>query len=210
MKLFNIITIIAISLSLFSCNGGGKSNTQNAVEYGDDLRNAINDFENKRKNFSDKITDLVKNTDSELSKENPAVEKVAEDWEVKWKNIIAEFKIIESDFTKVGESSAVYFQRLEELSLSIKDEKIKVTEQTKNKKLKERWTETFKEAAASINKVRQILHEGNDFHKVLLAETIRGKIDKNIEALKSISKRARNILIELENFTAEGKKLVNA
>jgi len=203
-KLVFIVVLLAV---IVSCSNN-KSQTLKTVEYADSLRDAIEDFETKRKEFSEQITDIVENTDDKLSEDAPNLQEVAIDWEKKWEELITDFNTIEDNFTTVGNSSAIYFQKLEELAYSIKDDDIKQSELTKNAELKTRWTETYIEAAESINKIRSMLIDGSDYQKVLIASSVRQKIEENIVELKSISEKAILLLKELETFSLEGKKLV--
>ncbi|MBN2893119.1 MAG: hypothetical protein JXL97_14715 [Bacteroidales bacterium] len=210
MKSKNLLTILILGILIVgSFSNCKRSVTKKALTYGDNLKDAIENFENTRQDFAKEVTESVDNTSEDLSEENPDLPKVATDWESQWNSIQRRFKTLEEEFSDVGTKSEEYFTQLEELSSGITDEKIKSSELRKNKELKEKWTEAYIEATENIQKIRDVLREGNDFHRVLVASSIRQKIAENIIELQSISARAKTLMTELEQFTIEGKKLIS-
>lgn len=200
------ISALIVAALLFSC---GQSLTEKSLEYGDNLKQAIEKFENDRQQFAEEVSNAVETTSEDLKEENPDLPKVATDWEEEWNNIQSEFSDLEESFSLVGNSSQAYFDQLEELSAGINDEKIKNSELNKNRELKDKWTKAYLDASENIQKIREVLKEGNDFHRVLVASSIRQKIEANIHELNLISQRAKTLMIELEKFTIEGKKLIS-
>lgn len=203
-----IVAILGIAIvgGLTNCES---SMTKKALNYGDNLKDAIENFEETRKDISNQVVKSVDNTSNKLSEENPDLPEVAIDWESQWQSIQRKFETMQEEFSDVGNKSEDYFQQLEELSSGIEDETIKHAELQKNKELKNNWTKEYVEASNKIQELREILIEGNDFQRVLIASSIRQKIESNISELKSISKRAKSLMRELEKFTIEGKKLVD-
>lgn len=200
------ILLLILLVTITSCQ---KSLTKKSLSYGDNLKSAIENFEGARHEFAQNVTESVENTSANLSKENSELLEVAIDWEEKWNDIQNRFQKLEKEFSVVGQVSEQYFNQLHELSAGINDRKIKASEIQKNEALKNEWTVAFVKASNDIQKIRDVLIEGNDFHRVLVASSIRQKIETNIIELESISIRANNILNELEKFTIEGKKLVS-
>ena len=208
MKIINkIIALFLIVISTATFIGCQQSVTKKALNYGDNLESAIEKFEGARHEFAQGVTESVGNTSKNLSKENPDITEVALDWEKQWNNIQKKFQSLEREFSHVGQASEEYFNQLDELSLGIKNLKIKSTEIQKNKVLKREWTIAYIKASGDIQKIRDVLIEGNDFHLVLVASSIRQKIETNIHELDSISIRANSLMTELKEFTIEGKKL---
>jgi len=74
--------------------------------------------------------------------------------------------------------------------------------------LRRKWQTTYDEASVSVAKVTEVLESGNDFHMVLVASSIRMKLEKNVEELGNIAVQAKALLKDLEVFTEEGRKLV--
>lgn len=210
MKLKSFLAILILGIlivgSLSNCN---QSVTKKALNYGDNLKDAIEKFEGTRQDFAEEVAESVDNTSEKLSEENPDLPEVATDWESQWNSIQRKFQTLEDEFSDVGKKSEEYFNQLEELSSGINDESIKSSELRKNKELKNKWTEAYIEASDNIQKIRDVLIEGNDFHRVLVASSIRQKIEENIIELQSISARAKTLMAELEKFTIEGKKLIS-
>ena len=60
----------------------------------------------------------------------------------------------------------------------------------------------------SINKVTEVLEAGNDFHMVLVASSIRQKLEQNVEELSVIANQAKTLLGDLQSFTEAGRELV--
>lgn len=210
MKIKKLVTIAILGIAIV----GGFSNcqrsmTKKALNYGDNLKDAIENFEETRQEFSQQVAESVDNTSEKLSEKNPDLPEVATDWENQWNNIQRKFRTLEEEFSDVGQKSEDYFNQLAELSAGIKDESIKNSELRKNKELKNKWTEAYVDASNNIQKIREVLIEGNDFHRVLVASSIRQKIEANIMELQSISTRAKTLMTELEKFTIEGKKLIS-
>ncbi|MCR9286443.1 MAG: hypothetical protein NXI23_03530 [Bacteroidetes bacterium] len=52
------------------------------------------------------------------------------------------------------------------------------------------------------------MEAGNDFHMVLVASSIRQKLEQNVEELNVIAEQAKNLLGDLEAFTLAGRELV--
>lgn len=188
-----------------SCGNGG---TVKSIEYGDNLKEAIDSFEEKRKNFSEDVTDIVEDTDEKLSKKKPDLEDIATNWEKEWKDIHEEFQKLEEDFSEIGIHSLSYFDELKRIISEIRDTSLRKSEFAKNEELKKRWTIHFEEAEYNIEQVRNLLKSGNDFQRVLLAAHMRQQIEIDIEDLKQISARAKELLANLEKFTIEGKRLI--
>ncbi|NJK83494.1 MAG: hypothetical protein HC912_06390 [Saprospiraceae bacterium] len=143
----------------------------------------------------------------ELATENPNLEKASRDFEKEWRDIQSRYSKLKEDFQKVGESSTNYFTQLEELSSGIYNEKLRNEELAKNKELEQRWQKTYEQASINIEKVTSVLESGNDFHRVLVASSIRQKLDQNVEELNRIAAQAKELLSELEVFTEEGRKI---
>ncbi|MEM9849982.1 MAG: hypothetical protein AAF847_18980, partial [Bacteroidota bacterium] len=138
----------------------------------------------------------------------PDLPKVSKDFEKEWTSIQNRYDKLKKDFDKVGESSAAYFGQLNELSGNIGNETLRKEELAKNKSLRQKWDKTYQEAAVNIDKVTTVLEEGNDFHMVLVASSIRQKLEQNVGELSRIAEQAKALLSDLEVFTEEGRKLV--
>ena len=57
-------------------------------------------------------------------------------------------------------------------------------------------------------KITEVLKSGNDFHMVLVASSIRQKLEQNVDELKIIATQAKTLLADLEAFTMAGRELV--
>lgn len=182
--------------------------TKTAIKHGDVLKSSIEDFEKNRQKLSESLIENLEKAGSELAAENPNLQKVSKDFEKEWSDIQARYKKLKDDFEKVGESSTAYFQQLNELSGQIRNEALKTEELAKNKELEARWNTTYQEASVNVEKVTTVLEAGHDFHMVLVASSIRQKLEQNVEELNRIAVQAKELLADLESFTQEGRKLV--
>ncbi len=201
--------ILIFSLFALSMLAGCKERvTKKALASGDKLRHSIEDFEGNRAKLSMSVINSLSVTEKKMAEPKPDLPKVAKDWEKDWNDIQSRYNKMKSDFEDVGKSSDAYFKQLDDLSGSISDQKLRASELAKNKQLHDSWSETYKEAAVSVAKVSKVMAEGHDFHMVLVASSIRQKLEKNVIELKAISEQAKALLKELESFTVEGRKLV--
>ena len=123
-------------------------------------------------------------------------------------NVLSDRKGFKSDFEKVGTTSEAYFAKLDELVNNINKESLRNTELAKNDVLRQKWDKSYQEAAVSIEKVTQVLEAGNDFHMVLVASSIRQKLEQNVGELNLIAAQAKELLGDLEAFTMAGRELV--
>ncbi len=203
-----ILTVALLSLLVFSFSACKWKTTKQSIKYGDVLKSSIESFEKNRQRFSERVVSSLETAGKELAAENPNLEKASKDFEKEWRDIQSRYNKLKDDFQKVGKSSTNYFTQLEELSSGIKNEKLRNEELAKNKQLQERWQKTFEQASINIEKVTAVLESGNDFHRVLVASSIRQKLDQNVEELNRIAAQAKELLAELEVFTEEGRKLV--
>ncbi len=203
-----IATLALFIIIVFSVSSCKWKTTKQSIKYGDVLKSSIESFEKNRQRFSERVVSSLETAGKELATENPNLEKASKDFEKEWRDIQSRYKKLKEDFEKVGKSSTDYFSQLEELSSGIYNEKLRNEELAKNKELEQRWQKTYEQAAINIEKVTSVLESGNDFHRVLVASSIRQKLDQNVEELNKIALQAKELLAELEVFTEEGRKLV--
>ncbi len=192
-------------LTLTSCKW---DTTKGALKHGETLKASIESFEKNRKKLSTKLVSTLEEAEESLSEENPDLPAVSKDFEKEWTTIQNRYSKLKKDFEKVGQSSSDYFNELNTLSNSISKESLKQDELRKNKELKMTWDKSYREAEVSINKVTTVLESGNDFHMVLVASSIRQKLEQNVNELKVISDQAKALLQDLELFTQAGRDLV--
>ena len=203
-----IISGMVIMLLLIAGTGCRQSMTEKSLNYGDNLKNAISDYEHSRQKFSQEVNESISSTNKKLEKEDPKLSEVAHDWEKRWDEVHKSFNRLQENFSEVGKSSQKYFEKLQELSSGIENDSLRRAELSKNRRLKEKWTNAYEEASKNFDKIRKVLKEGNDYQRVLVASSVRQKIEKNIAELDKISIKANKILKELKTFTIEGKKLI--
>jgi len=182
--------------------------TKGALKHGETLKASIESFEKNRKKLSTKLVSTLEDAEASLSEENPDLPEVSKDFEKEWTTIQNRYAKLKRDFEKVGQSSDNYFNELNTLSNNISKEELKRDELRKNKELKMTWDKSYREAQVSINKVTSVLESGNDFHMVLVASSIRQKLEQNVNELKVISEQAKSLLQDLEMFTQAGRELV--
>ena len=201
----NILFLSIISICLLGCRA---KTTNQAMKKGEVLKSSLESFEKNRSKLSTKVVESLEDAEKSLTTENPDLPKVSKDFEKEWRGIQKRYGKLKSDFEKVGKSSDEYFLQLNELSSNINSEKLKATELAKNEELKNRWQKTYDDAAVAVGKITGVLEAGNDFHMVLVASSIRQKLEQNVDELKVMAEQAKSLLKDLEVFTAAGRALV--
>lgn len=201
---------IALLLGIFLINriGCRTHTTRNALQQGDRLKASIESFEKNRSKLSEKVIKSLEKAEDELTADDPNLAKAAKDFEAEWTGIQNRYRSLKKDFENVGQSSTDYFNKLEELSSSITNVSLRQQELSKNVALKSRWQETYQQAAVNIEKVETVLEAGHDFHMVLVASSIRQKLEQNVDELNRIAEQAQQLLSDLEAFTQAGRALV--
>jgi len=201
LKLFSLFIILIIS----SCN---RSETEKTTVYADDLRNAIDLFEQNRVDFSEDVSDIVEITDKKLSKDEPNLVKISKEWEEKWLEITEKFNALNEEFINISEKSAPFFNALDTIVLGINDAELRKSQINSNNILKEKWQTNYDIAQTTMNQIEKLIGKGNDYSRVLIATSIRQALEENIEELKTISESAKSLLAELQKFSLEGKKII--
>ena len=200
-----ILLALTILLIVPACKW---NNTRTALKHGENLKSSIESFEKNRQKLSAKLVSSLEDAQQELTKEDPDLPKVSKDFEKEWTSIQGRYNNLKKDFESVGTSSNNFFAKLDELSNNINKESLRNEELGKNRELKIKWDQSYKEAAVSIDKVTQVLEAGNDFHMVLVASSIRQKLEQNVAELDLIAAQAKELLGDLGAFTQAGRELV--
>lgn len=207
-KTSHTLLIFTFALILVSCGDKDALTSRNVFEYGDNLEDAISDFETSRTSVSGTIEESTSSIAKTLSTATPNIRKVSKEWEDDWQDAKNEFLDLEKSFSIVGKTSKQYFDKLTQIQDAILNTKLQNSEKIKNKKIKASWTKAYSSASKSIKQLSTIIKDGDDFHKVLLGASLREKLVQNIDELKKISKRASALLKNLKQLTIEGEKLV--
>lgn len=204
------ITCLAsfLAFALINCGGKKEQTTSDKVlEFANQLVKVIDEFEVARSKVLSVINESATNMEKYLAG-NLSTKDKADSYEKDWKKLATEVKTMESNFNAIHRSSRAYFNQLYSLNESISSDELRKKEQEKNMVLRKRWDKVYSKADTEVKKIRKVLQEGNDFHKVLLASVMRAKIADNISQMKDISSRARKILTELSRFSIEGKRIL--
>jgi len=203
----NILGLLLMAIIILpACKN---NTTKNAMKHGERLKASINAFEDNRQKLSVKLVSSLENAEQKLTEEDPDLPKVSKDFEKEWSSIQKRYKGFKSDFDKVGTTSTDYFAKLDELVNNINKESLRNQELEKNAVLRQKWDSSYNEAKVSIEKVTQVLEAGNDFHMVLVASSIRQKLEQNVGELNLIAAQAKELLADLEAFTMAGRELVD-
>lgn len=201
------LAILICSLLLITSSCKWKE-TKSALKHGDVLKSSIEDFEKNRKKLSSKLVSSLENAEKDLTTEDPDLPKASKDFEKDWTSIKSRYDDMRKKFDDVGKNSENYFTKLDELSNNINNESLRADELAKNKALRAKWDKTYREAMVSVNRVTEVLEAGNDFHMVLVASSIRQKLEQNVDELGLIADQAKALLSDLEAFTLAGRELV--
>ncbi len=203
-----IKNFIVIGMIYIVSSGCSMSRTDKTGEYGDSLEKAIESFEKSRIKTGKGISETIEPSLKVLARKKPNLRFIGNHWEKKWAEVRKEVRLLQINFAEVGNTSRAYFDKLNEIAHSITDENLKNAELEKNRVLKSSWADAYQEANMEIERIEELMIEGDDFHKVVLGNMLRVLLKDNIEDLKRISESARNILDDLERLTIEGRKLV--
>ena len=201
----SILFILVLALVLPACKW---KTTKNALKHGEALKSSIESFEKNRQKLSAKLVTSLETAQTELTSEKPDLVEVSKDFEKEWTDIQSRYSSLRKDFDRVGTSSTDFFAKLDELSGNIQKESLREQELGKNQELRMKWDRSYQEASVSIDKVTQVLEAGNDFHMVLVASSIRQKLEQNVDELNVIAAQAKELLGDLEAFTLAGRELV--
>lgn len=198
-----LVLILIIALSKHN------TRTKKYLEYGQDLKESIEDFETNRKEFTDELKTVTVQTSEEFAEGGKHVSEIAENWDERWSDLTGRLNKLKKDFSDVGKSSGKYFTNLEELIAGIRDDGLRREEIRRNEEVHNQWSRAYRDAAQSLTKIEEVMYEGNDFYKVLVASSIRQQVRSDIKELESITLKALALLDELKEFSEEGKKLIN-
>ena len=205
-KHISLLMVCMIGLMIFtSCKD---RTTRAALKHGDILKSNLDSFDKNRMKLSANLVESLEEAGESLLTESPDIPQVSKDFEKEWRGIMNRYDKLKKDFQSIGESSNAYFEELNTLSGSINNADLRKSELEANRALEVKWKATYDEADKAIKKVTTVLEDGNDFHMVLVASSIRQKLEQNVEALKNMSVQAKLLLADLEVFTDEGRKLV--
>lgn len=210
MKFKALLSFVLLFCFLFfiGCQEKNPLSSRTVIEYGDNLEDAINEFEDSRTEVSKSISQSTTIVNETLSDDSPNIRQASQDWERDWNNANNEFNHLETTFSTVGTTSKAYFDKLTEIQMGIQNKQLQRSEEKKNKEIKDSWTKAYTEASQSIQNLKAIISDGNDFHKVLLGASLREKLVKNIDELNKISQKSDILLKKLKKLTIEGKKLI--
>lgn len=204
---YSIVSTLALCVLMIASSCGYKE-TKSAMKQGEALKSSIEDFEKNRKKLSAQLIAGLEEAETKLTAEDPDLPVISRDFEKEWTSIQKRYNKLKNDFDRVGTSSANYFGKLDELSNNISKESLRNEELGKNRELQQRWQKNYNEAQVSIEKVTSVLEAGNDFHMVLVASSIRQKLEQNVEELSVIADQAKTLLSDLASFTEAGRELV--
>lgn len=206
----NLLTVKAaiIILSILILGSCRTRTTNSALRHGEVLKTNLDSFDKNRQKLSTKLVESLETAGQALQEENPDIPQVSKDFEKEWRTIMNRYNKLKGDFDSIGSSSEAYFGELNGLSGNINNEELRREELAKNKELERKWQKTYVEADKAIKKVTTVLESGNDFHMVLVASSIRQKLEQNVTELKNIAAQAKVLLADLEVFSQAGRDLV--
>jgi len=172
------------------------------------LKSNLDSFDKNRMKLSANLVESLEEAGEALQSENPDIPEVSKDFEKEWRSIMNRYDKLKKNFGDIGESSQAYFDELNSLSSSINKEELRKSELAANKELQVKWDQTYREADIAINKVTKVLEDGNDFHMVLVASSIRQKLEQNVQDLQNMSEQAKVLLADLQVFSEKGREIV--
>jgi len=206
IKHFNLIMVCLIGVMILSsCR---TRTTKSAMKNAEVLKSNLDSFDKNRMKLSANLVESLEEAGESLLAENPDIPEVSKDFEKEWRSIMNRYEKLKKNFSDIGDSSQAYFDELNSLSSSINNAELRSSELAANKELQVKWDKTYQEADIAINKVTKVLEDGNDFHMVLVASSIRQKLEQNVEDLKNMSEQAKVLLADLQVFSEKGREIV--
>ena len=205
-KHFNLIMVCLVGMVILSsCR---TRTTKSAMKNAEVLKSNLDSFDKNRMKLSANLVESLEEAGEALQSENPDIPEVSKDFEKEWRSIMNRYDKLKKNFGDIGESSQAYFDELNSLSSSINKEELRKSELAANKELQVKWDQTYREADIAINKVTKVLEDGNDFHMVLVASSIRQKLEQNVQDLQNMSEQAKVLLADLQVFSEKGREIV--
>lgn len=206
IKHFNLIMVCLIGVMILSsCR---TRTTKSAMKNAEVLKSNLDSFDKNRMKLSANLVESLEEAGESLLAENPDIPEVSKDFEKEWRSIMNRYEKLKKNFSDIGDSSQAYFDELNSLSSSINNAELRSSELAANKELQVKWDKTYQEADIAINKVTKVLEDGNDFHMVLVASSIRQKLEQNVEDLNNMSEQAKVLLADLQVFSEKGREIV--
>jgi predicted RNase H-like nuclease (RuvC/YqgF family) len=220
MRLFIFLTVAIVGVyqfdsigkfvktELFSSETTLSDETEVAIEFADSLQEAITEFEESRESVDKSIEKSTTETLSNIDViEGSSLRESVKKWAKEWDGVKDRFDDLLNSFDEVKSSSENYFGKLNSIAKKIINPELKASEEAKNSELQESWSRVLEESSRNIDSLKELINEGDDFHRVLLGTSIREKLGDSIGELQEISKKAEILLKELQKLTLEGKKL---
>ncbi|MFQ5538867.1 MAG: hypothetical protein ACE5FB_00575, partial [Candidatus Binatia bacterium] len=165
-RTISIALLLGVVFSLIQgCNG---SMTDHAFGIVDVLQDAIEAFEASRTEADRKISSTSSSTLEKMQQPDPDVRLIASDWEREWDAVKDQIGDLEQDLGRVERVAQAYFEELDALAQGIMNPGTKREELRKNRELWTSWHDAYRAALRDIEQIRQLLQEGDDFHRVLL------------------------------------------
>ncbi|WP_143473266.1 hypothetical protein [Flavilitoribacter nigricans] len=198
--------ILGVGLCLqWSCSTGAET----SFEKSDRFLQSIENFEDQREisrhglgHAYFRIDTILQNYDAEQARPlTLAFEEV-------WTGVLERIGQLKASFDQVNRRSSAYFSMLDEITSGIQDEQLKQRESQLNQQMKKEWEVTLQQAAEKLQAIDELLAGGNDLFKVMLVQSLRASISKEIVALKGITKEAEQLLADLQKLSHEGMKLM--
>ncbi len=200
-----IFTVIVVWI-LF----GGKDSIQKTLQVGNDFKQAIAKFNNKKENalteIKEKITPVINKMKSkEKSYDVSELGKDVKLWSNNWRDICLDVDILIEEYETLGDEASEFFEELAE-----RDSKIIINKELKNenfiqnKKILAEWSTEYEKAGVVINQVKLVVAEGQEYEHYFVSSIIRNDISKNIIALHKICEKAEALLERLSPLVATG------
>lgn len=207
-----LFILIPLSVAVGGCLpflGGAVTYTASAITIVEALSRTISAFEASRVEASATIASTTQSVKEMLDTSEPDLKGASEAWESTWKNVHPFITQLEADFDEVSISSGDYFKLLNELEGKIANPQFQEAEKRRNEQLRAAWDEAYNEAVDDIKNLKQLVSDGDDLQLMLIAGVIRARLEQNIGVVDSISRRAQDLLNDLQQLTIEGRKLTD-
>lgn len=208
---------LLILLFSMSCAVEKESTSPDLFEFQEKLKTSLE----KCGSFAHSVNESINKAESELENQWKEIKdeedleiteykKIRNKWDKSSLEIANEITSLSSEYDQVYNISQLYFRRMDEIVSQLQDasDYEEVLEKSQTKKTE--FNNELEKARAAIEEIKKTQEDIKNFDKVLELHATFGNIDKQIDRLKAITIRAKNVTKDLIEFSKTGNQIVNA
>lgn len=125
------------------------------------------------------------------------------DWESAINNFSQHMSVLAEDVSEIEKAGQVVFERIADRNKTIKDQKIRVTEEKRLTTAKQNFSKAVSRTRNRIKDIQVSLKRADDLRKVAENTKDLNTLSKSFQELAGISRDAKQTIIALSDFTKE-------